>query len=314
MINAHYLLQEKSQHDRYHGLDLLSVKFPLKFSLPEPIMGDRESAAERASKAAPAPYNVELYLDKMQFNVNRQTLAALLDMVRASSAAISSSSSATSNAAATSPPTAQETVTETDVSELRKFKLIVKIDQLAVTLVKDDAGIADMDLGNVVARVDRLASYFWLQGRMGSLRVHDLTKAGTFYRQVFSTTGDNALVFSFLQNIDRSGSSSACRNTFRMQMASIQYVHTRRFMTMLSAYVSQFREMQMILHRVRAAAVGIMATVETKSDFLCFDISIDRPLISIPRNSFSPDVLLMDLGHMRINNELQVMHHPLSFP
>ena len=195
----------------------------------------------------------------------------------------------------------------------RKFKLTAQIGEVCLVLAKELQSIAEIKVTSVYARVDQLASCEIFQGRLGSLAVQDLTSAGVLYRQVFSSDSEKVLEIKFFKLSDKyynsiqSGpSTTAAQISFEMRMASVTYVHSRRFLTMVLSYIDQFQQMQAILHRIRSAAVGILSKVESSSKFFQLAIIVDQPIVILPRNSFSTDFVRIDLGRMQLQNSLQV--------
>jgi hypothetical protein len=162
--------------------------------------------------------------------------------------------------------------------------------------------------------MDKLQSCEIMQGLLSSLSLRDLTPAGVLYPLVFSTVGKKALEMRFLKFADTAHVDPSmeqfgpepCRAFFSMNMSSVQYIHTRRFQTMLVAYINQFQQMQAFLKRFRAAAAGMIAKVESSPNFFHLDINIDQPLIIVPRNSFSADFFQANLGNLKVSNVLQV--------
>ena len=157
-----------------------------------------------------------------------------------------------------------------------------------------------------------------MQGLLSHVTVRDLTPPGKFYPIVLATIGDKTLDFKFFRfdedahaTIREAVLGEPCMQYLQLHMDSIQYVHTRRFITMLLAYVNQFQQMQHVLSRLRAAAAGIIAQANKSTTFFQLDISVEKPVIIVPRNSFSFDYLQADLQSLRVTNELQVF--PFAF-
>ena len=185
----------------------------------------------------------------------------------------------------------------------RKYKMQLTVGKVTLTLVRQQAAMARVMLGNMSARIDMLHSHRQILGRLGSVAITDLTPAGAHFREVFSTTGCDMLDFEIKEVTGLAGAGNVV--AVRVAMSSVRCIYTRRFFAELSAYISQFQETRNIIARMREAAAGMIASMKSQTH-VELDIRIDRPLVIIPRNSFSDTVLEADLGLTIVTNELKV--------
>lgn len=278
---------------------------------------------EQASKFtdAPPPVVVEVSISTLQVNFNRQTIASLIDFANGAFSASAPASpvkrhgSRGEAGAASSDPDPEEDE-EGDVQR-RKYALTVGVAEISVTLVKQRRyRLARIDVERASLRVDRLSTYNFMSGCLGSLSVTDLTSAGSIHSQIFTTSGDDVLSFEFVKRLrpmkGTSGTGAAgtpedatqFQSHLKVDMSSIRYVHLRRFQTMMENYSAQFHEMQSLLAQMRQAAKGLITQPEQREN-LHFEVHIHRPLVVIPRHSFSDSVIEADLGEMTISNSLR---------
>ena len=297
--------------------------FPLQYWFPTTL--DTSFSDANAPPAAPAVLDISL--NTLAINVNHQTIASLLEMLQSIGARIDE----------LHPRPVQvvddgdtQSSSSHDDDQERKFKITAHVAKIKITLAKETHSIAEILVSDVYARVcstsfhldafvlinffnkaDRMQACEAFQGLLGSLSIKDLTPAGLMYSHPFMTLGERALVLKFFRTLQSPHERSAEADErscmyFNMCMSSVQYVHTRRFMTMLIAYINHFQHSQLLVKKFQAAAAGVIAHVERNSSFLQLDITIDNPYIIIPRNSFSCDYFHCDLGSLRVTNALVV--------
>jgi hypothetical protein len=171
-----------------------------------------------------------------------------------------------------------------------------------------------------------------ISGRIGAVSLRDLTPAGALYPDVFSTVGDDMLMFK-LTTLPKGGEDAvvyadqgcyevaqrpgapklAVSSKMEVRMGSIRYVHTRRFVTQLANFAAQLQNTQQVLKQMRLMAAGVVAELQKVSytSLLRLDVKIDSPVVVVPRNSLSTDVIEADLGRTTMQNVIRI-HPPLD--
>lgn len=208
----------------------------------------------------------------------------------------------------------------------RKLKLTASMSLLDILLVGKGENVARASLKGTYVRVDVLPKLTCICSRLCSLSLQDLTPFGFLYRDVFSTIGDEVLSFNLnigvLENARNipllDETSRICfrqdgcpdlryTTTLRICMASIRYVHTRRFVTIMQNYISQFHKAQ-VMAGVQTAAKEMVQELKQryKEELMHINIEVDTPIVVIPRNSFSPHVIEAYLGKTIVTHGMRI--------
>lgn len=200
---------------------------------------------------------------------------------------------------------------------------------MAASLVRNQERLAFCSAERLEVAVDVRHSQSSVNGRIGSIALQDLTPAGALYPSVFSTVGDDMLRFEWstlsphsedaqlplADDVSRRTAEMpdvptvSCASRLRLHMGSIRYVHTRRFVTLLSNFMTQLQNMQEVMAQMRSMAEGIAAELRrvTYTSLLRLDVKIDSPVVVVPRNSLSTSVLEADLGRTTMTNSLRLL-------
>lgn len=308
--HCHRIAHTQVIKGRYHGLEQQHDPFSIPFQMPTPA----RHANVSPDAVPPPPHTLELFCGSLSLNVNRSTLAKLMDLLQASLAPDTAPvtprsagavlSRAPSIMAAPGSEAAAAAAAHAVDNIRRKYKLVLRVGTLQITLVRQQAAMARVALRHMTARVDTMETLRQIQGNFGSVLVTDLTPAGAHYREVFSTAGADILQFDIKDFLNVRGLDTPAM-VVSVKMASVRCTYTRRFFAELSTYITQFQEMRNVIARMRAAAEGIMGSMES-TVHVQLDIEIGRPVVIIPRNSFCDEALEADLGRMRITNRLMV--------
>ncbi|XP_059807841.1 intermembrane lipid transfer protein VPS13D [Hypanus sabinus] len=209
---------------------------------------------------------------------------------------------------------------ETDVSsdagqEPINTKLDLKVHSLSLVLNKKTNELAKANVSKLVAHLELIDRDFALQGSLGSLSLSDLTSHGELYRERFTTSGKEALVF----NIYKYGRADPllhrdCDMRVSFQMASVQYVHTQRFQAEVVAFVQHFTQLQDVLGRQRAAIEGqAVRDKAQRGSRILLDIEAGAPVLLIPESSRSNQLIVANLGKLKVKNQFLFARSPGTF-
>ncbi|XP_030881268.1 vacuolar protein sorting-associated protein 13D [Leptonychotes weddellii] len=146
---------------------------------------------------------------------------------------------------------------ESELQDPVNTKLDLKVHSLSLVLNKTTSELAKASVSKLVAHLEMIDGDLALQGSIGSLSLSDLTAHGEFYRERFTTSGEEALIFQTFK-YGRPDPLLRREHDIRvsLQMASVQYVHTQRFQAEVVAFVQHFTQLQDVLGRQRAAIEG----------------------------------------------------------
>ncbi|XP_078095171.1 intermembrane lipid transfer protein VPS13D isoform X4 [Mustelus asterias] len=194
-------------------------------------------------------------------------------------------------------------------------KLDLKVHSLSLVLNKKTNELAKANVSKLVAHLALIDGDFALQGSLGSLSLSDLTPHGELYRERFTTSGKEALVF----NIYKYGRADPklkrdCDMRVSLQMASVQYVHTQRFQAEVVAFIQNFTQLQDVLGRQRAAIEGqAVRDRAQRASRILLDIEAGAPVLLIPESSKSNQLIVANLGKLKVKNQFLFARSPGTF-
>uniref|UniRef100_A0A3Q0RXJ4 Vacuolar protein sorting 13 homolog D n=1 Tax=Amphilophus citrinellus TaxID=61819 RepID=A0A3Q0RXJ4_AMPCI len=193
---------------------------------------------------------------------------------------------------------------EEDTTERVNTRVDMKVHSLSLVLNKKLNELARASVSKLSAHLEMLDGDMSLQGTLGSLSLSDLTPHGDLYRERFTTQGGEALIFNILKYgrpdpyLERECDIKVC-----LQMASVQYVHTQRFQAEVVAFIQHFTQLQDVLGRQRAAVEGqLVRDQPQRASRVLLDIEAGAPVILIPESSWSPRLIVANLGQLRVKN------------
>ncbi|XP_048417069.2 intermembrane lipid transfer protein VPS13D isoform X1 [Stegostoma tigrinum] len=194
-------------------------------------------------------------------------------------------------------------------------KLDLKVHSLSLVLNKKTNELAKANVSKLSAHLALIEGDFALQGSLGSLSLSDLTPHGELYRERFTTSGKEALIF----NIYKYGRPDPklkrdCDMRVSLQMASVQYVHTQRFQAEVVAFIQHFTQLQDVLGRQRAAIEGqAVRDKAQRASRILLDIEAGAPVLLIPESSKSNQLIVANLGKLKVKNQFLFARSPGTF-
>ncbi|XP_078281630.1 intermembrane lipid transfer protein VPS13D isoform X1 [Rhinoraja longicauda] len=194
-------------------------------------------------------------------------------------------------------------------------KLDLKVHSLSLVLNKKTNELAKANVSKLAAHLALIDGDFALHGSLGSLSLSDLTSHGELYRERFTTSGKEALVF----NIYKYGRADPklqrdCDMRVSFQMASVQYVHTQRFQAEVVAFIQHFTQLQDVLGRQRAAVEGqAVRDKAQRTSRVLLDIEAGAPVVLIPESSKSNQLIVANLGKLKVKNQFLFARSPGTF-
>ncbi|NXG45301.1 VP13D protein, partial [Psilopogon haemacephalus] len=215
------------------------------------------------------------------------------------------------------------TLSASQAQEPVNTKLDLKVHSLSLVLNKTTSELAKASVSKLAAHLELIEGDLALQGSIGSLSLSDLTAHGEFYRERFTTSGGEALIFQ-IYNVTfnlhhRYGRPDPllqreCDMRVTLRMASVQYVHTQRFQAEVVSFIQHFTQLQDVLGRQRAAIEG--QTVRDKAQRasrVLLDIEAGAPVLLIPENSKSNSLIVANLGKLKVKNRFLFAGMPGTF-
>ena len=153
-----------------------------------------------------------------------------------------------------------------------------------------------------------------VNGKLGSVSIHDLSSFGQLYEERFCTSGTNALVFTYTKEEDLipiSSSNFPSRLQLYLRMTSVQYIHTQRFLMDLIHFFDRFHQNQDCYNRIRSAAAGqVISCSAGRSTGIELDIEAESPILILPQYALNESVIILHLGHIIIKNRFLYENQP----
>ncbi|KAG8261126.1 hypothetical protein J6590_081168 [Homalodisca vitripennis] len=177
----------------------------------------------------------------------------------------------------------------------------ISVRSLSVVLNRAECEVARAVMSQLSARVVTQAGsdVTDTEASVGSLSLLDLTPVhGQLYRERFLTAGLNLIMKKY-----NSPDVYLIREYdmyLRLDMTSVQYIHTKRFIAELQAFFRQFSQLQRILDSIRSARQ--VSELQGPGTRLKLEVNTASPVILLPMSSQSNEVLVADLGKLSVSN------------
>ena len=192
----------------------------------------------------------------------------------------------------------------------------IQVKSLAICFNKNENDLFKTTVLNYGSKIYLREGNFEIEGQLGNFCIKDLTNHGFLYRDRFLCRGQQILKFKIVkygakdEELERNNDIEV-----DLKMASITYVHTQRFWSVLMDFFNQFQQLQETLnsHRISSKRQGKQNAVSfTPPTFgtgrgsrIKLNILADSPLLVLPMSSSSTKVFLADLGFLEVSNCFQ---------
>lgn len=177
----------------------------------------------------------------------------------------------------------------------------ITVRSLTVVLVKPDRDIAKANISNIEVSVMKKNRRKEVEGKLGSMSLLDLTSHGTIYRERFMTSGKQALIFKYVRH--GSGEITEFDSQLTLDMSSVIYVHTKRFVVELQSFFYHFTQLQTIMAGIRAATSGQIINDELHRFSII--LTAQSPVIVLPLSSKSSQLIIVDLEYLKVTNSFK---------
>lgn len=126
-------------------------------------------------------------------------------------------------------------------------ELEISVRSLTLVLIRRDDEIAKANVSNAHFIVSKHGVAKTVEGKLGSMSLYDLSSHGTIYRERFVTSGNEALNFVYIRSSARSNQRNLDGDAkLTIQMSSVRYVHTKRFIMEIQAFFREFSQLQTV--------------------------------------------------------------------
>ncbi|EDW76798.1 uncharacterized protein Dwil_GK18894 [Drosophila willistoni] len=182
-------------------------------------------------------------------------------------------------------------------------KLKVSIKSLNFTLIRNESLLSRLNVSNALFVITQEDGCKTTEGCLGSLAVYDLTKFGQIYKQKFQTSGPEALNFVYKKKLSNLETLNVLESdsTLRINMASVHYIHTKRFVIELQMFVKELLQLQTPVMRKLKKQNPHSSPYSQPSKIKLF-IQADSPVIVLPASYNKDEVLIANLGQLNLVN------------
>ncbi|KAK1380403.1 Calcium-dependent lipid-binding family protein [Heracleum sosnowskyi] len=263
-------------------------------------------------------------MSKLEFFFNRPTLVALIGFGLDMSAANGGSS----------VPDEEKTVNE-DLSDNKMkikdsgdtfvkgllgygkgralFRLNVNVDSVIVCLNKEDGSqLAMFVQESFVLDLKVHPSSISLEGTLGNFRLCDLSLGSEHYWawlcDIRNQGAESLIQFRFNSYTAEDDDYEGYDYSLQCRLSAVRIVFLYRFVQEITAYfmglaTPHTEEVVKYVDKVGGFEWLIDKNEIDGASALKLDLSLDAPIIIVPRNSMSKDFIQLDLGHLRVGNK-----------
>lgn len=185
-------------------------------------------------------------------------------------------------------------------------ELLISVRSLTLVLAKPEYELAKANVSNAHFVVSKYGESKTVDGRLGSISLSDLTEHGTVYRERFMTSGNEALNFTYLRDFARSNDFSLNADAkLKIQMSSVRYVHTKRFVVEIQTFFKDFSQLQTSFMR-KIKPSDSQQKLQQRPTQLGLEINAASPIILLPLCSSSDQIIVADLGEFTLKNKFLI--------
>lgn len=177
----------------------------------------------------------------------------------------------------------------------------ISVRSLSLTIVKPEYDIAKANISKVDFAINTSGLKKKVEGKLGSLSLLDLTLHGQLYRERFMTSGKHAVQFQYERHTPTVEKDYDAKIT--IDMSSVMYVHTKRFVAEIQAFFNHFTQLQSVMKSIRLATSGQL--VKDEPTKLLINLQAHSPIIMLPESSKSTNILIVDLGQLLVRNSFK---------
>ncbi|KFO96709.1 Vacuolar protein sorting-associated protein 13C, partial [Calypte anna] len=199
-----------------------------------------------------------------------------------------------------------------DICEL---KLTAKLNAFGITVCDQICSIADIRIKGMDASVDVKTKRIKVFSRLEDIVITNVDPK-TIHKKAVSMMGDE--VFRFHMSLypdatagDAYADMSRVDGKMSLKVGCIQIIYLHKFFMSVLNFLNNFQTAKEALTAVTAQAAEMAASsmkdFAKKSFRLLMDVNLKAPVIVVPESSTSHNVLVADLGLIRVRNEFKLV-------
>lgn len=126
-------------------------------------------------------------------------------------------------------------------------ELDITVRSLNLVFIRNESELAKANVSNASFLVSKEGNLKIIEGKLGSVSLYDLSPYGKIYKEKFLTSGSEALKFVYKKEGDQLRTRSLSKDAeLKIQMSSVKYVHTKRFVLEIQAFIREFLQLQTV--------------------------------------------------------------------
>ena len=164
-----------------------------------------------------------------------------------------------------------------------------------IGLIKITNSSAGFEIGKNTTKVE---------GKLGGLHIQDYDPDARYYPQMIEARTDEEMVIFTYETFDESKlKEGECGVLLLITFNHVKYIWIERFQLRIRQYFSEISAIQKYLSTTASSAA---AAISKRSRLFRYDIQLRNPYIIIPRNTNTPDGLVIDLGEISISKQFPI--------
>ncbi|CAH9120434.1 unnamed protein product [Cuscuta epithymum] len=278
---------------------------------------------------------VSISMSKLEFFCNRPTLVALINFT----IDMSSASSGVTGKNVTKDPVDELSINKEKIEDHGHkyvkgllgygkgrvvFNLNMNVDSVTVFLNKEDGSqLAMLVQECFMLDIKVHPSSTSIEGTLGNFRLCDLTLGSNqqwgWLCDIRNQGTESLIQFAFSSHNSEDDDYEGYEYSLRGRLSAVRIVFLYRFVQEISAYfmglaTPHTEEAIKFVDKVGGIEWFIEKYEVDGATSIKLDLSLDTPLIVVPRNSTSEEFMQLDLGHLRIKNEVSWIGCPEKDP
>lgn len=126
-------------------------------------------------------------------------------------------------------------------------ELDITVRSLNLVFIRNESELAKANVSNASFLLAKEGNLKIVEGKLGSVSLYDLSAYGKVYKEKFLTSGTEALKFVYKKEDDQLKNRSLNKDAeLKIQMSSVKYVHTKRFVLEIQAFIREFLQLQTV--------------------------------------------------------------------
>ncbi|CAF4309622.1 unnamed protein product, partial [Rotaria sp. Silwood2] len=190
------------------------------------------------------------------------------------------------------------------------LKISINIESISCIFQDNIVLLMNINLQNFILQIQIYSKQsivsLTINGQLAFISIHDLLTINQLYNERLRTTGTNAIIFTFTTGENFSeilDTDLSSRSQLHLQMASIQYIHTQRFLLSLIDFFNRFRQNEYFYNRFQTLIIKpIISNTIRNLNGILWNTEIENMILILPEDVLKKSVLIFQLEYINFNN------------